>query len=1483
MKRNDDLSPLWFSSSSAPVVRNNVIYGNSSVNGGGYQVYLNNNSCNPDFYYCDIQGGLSGFGGSYTDYTGDYENNISADPVFVNTGNDPCQIGSSSPCINLGDPSTTTSQTGDHDLAGNPRIRNGRIDIGAYETDRETQPFAGTAIQFSGVNDSIALDNQSHFIFGNTFSIEFWLKADTMSVGYHTILKKGTEWEIRLFYDEELSILEFGINDNSVFSYYQTTGAFLLNHWNHIAAVFNLTSPGPSVAIYMNGVEGMTDEAETITHAASPVTIGAGIVGLMDELRVWQTALTLEDIRTNMHMMIPPESSGLMTYHQFNGYVDSTIVDIAGGNNGALMNMNLPGCLVGSTVPAAGGASRHEIISSTGKVDFTGTDLTMEIKTLASADTVVVSRLDTMPDIDPPGSNYVQPQYWITDVYGGGNLSADLTFHVLQDITLDDEVFPDLNRMYSRGRNSDSLWTFIKNSYSASTLDNTVTFNDITHSGQFCIPHRAVPDDVAGKALEFNGVNQYVRIDPLFTESPDALTAETWFYPTAPSPGNNMILYNGEYGEFYIMYHQYTFTFAVKLNNQTWYSVTGPAPALRAWFHVCGVWQNSGSLKIYVNGILCQTASVPALNLYDPGSSYLASIGCYNRNGGFVAGKADELRVWSEARTTQQIREYMHLTIPDETTGMLGYWQFNENSGAETKDHGGNHDGLLVNMSDTCRVLSSIPAGGGNSYTKIIDAAGTEEFTGTGVRMDFMEKSGADTIVVTHIDTSANVNPVVDTLYAEEYWVIHQYGNGTLNAKIRFDVGGEVTHRDEVHPSGIALLCRPYNSEDDWVLSRVADSAWKTGDRIQFSGVTSLSQFSIGKGIHPRIEVSPDSVRFVRSPSTVAIADSVLISNNGVDTLIISGISHTSPQFTLSASQMVIMSGEERYLAVSYHPASDGWVYDTLHIASNDPDQPVVNVTVRGQGFVIDTWPGTALLYDGSSGYVEVADNNTLDFTSNYTLEAWIYPEGFDFLGGIISKYQEAGANGYYLRLRIDSPYTGLNFDGLSTAQGILEPGRWFHIAAVNNNGTRILYVDGIPRALSGAADVIQANNNPLTIGADYLGSARYFNGKIDEVRIWNVARSEQELQENMHLTLKGNETGLVSYWQFNEGAGAGVADKIHGNNGVLHNLPAPGWIESTIPAGGGTSFTNVVSSPGPVTFTGTGIDMNFTEKTGSDSIVVSRIDSTANINPVEIQEVFDRQYWVVCKYGSGTLNADLTFTFSENLTSQDELNPSNIKLYARGSAADTSWAFLASAVSVNAAANQATFEGLSGFNQFIAGKAVLVPSNLTITNTDIHNNETECYDATNVITVSDFIVETGGSATLIAGEIIHFMPDLVASPGGYLHGYITTTGGYCTNQSPAVAAVVAGEHEALSGVVESWFKFYPNPSTGNFTLEFQGAEIPAEVQVEIYGMYWEKILQTVMRREKRRTFCIESVPSGIYIIRIRKGTESVTGKIVKI
>ncbi|MCF7793853.1 MAG: Ig-like domain-containing protein [Candidatus Cloacimonetes bacterium] len=132
---------LRVTSTPNPVVRNCVIY-NNEAGVEGDQVYLAE-SANPDFYNCNIEGGSAEFAG--TSFTGTYQDCIDLDPLFEDPDNDDYSLSLLSPCINGGDPTTTTIQAGNYDLAGNNRFYDNeltqgsidealdRIDIGAYE------------------------------------------------------------------------------------------------------------------------------------------------------------------------------------------------------------------------------------------------------------------------------------------------------------------------------------------------------------------------------------------------------------------------------------------------------------------------------------------------------------------------------------------------------------------------------------------------------------------------------------------------------------------------------------------------------------------------------------------------------------------------------------------------------------------------------------------------------------------------------------------------------------------------------------------------------------------------------------------------------------------------------------------------------------------------------------------------------------------------------------------------------------------------------------------------------------------------------------------------------------------------------------------------------------------------------------------------------------------------------------------------------
>lgn len=125
---------IFLNSSSFPTYINNIFWGNISP-AGGDQIYIWDVFSAPNFYFNDVEGGKEAFGGTggVGSFIGTYENNIEVDPLFEETGTYNYQLQEISPCINAGKQDTTGLNLPLYDLAGNPRIVDNRIDIGAFE------------------------------------------------------------------------------------------------------------------------------------------------------------------------------------------------------------------------------------------------------------------------------------------------------------------------------------------------------------------------------------------------------------------------------------------------------------------------------------------------------------------------------------------------------------------------------------------------------------------------------------------------------------------------------------------------------------------------------------------------------------------------------------------------------------------------------------------------------------------------------------------------------------------------------------------------------------------------------------------------------------------------------------------------------------------------------------------------------------------------------------------------------------------------------------------------------------------------------------------------------------------------------------------------------------------------------------------------------------------------------------------------------
>jgi hypothetical protein len=131
-----------------------------------------------------------------------------------------------------------------------------------------------------------------------------------------------------------------------------------------------------------------------------------------------------------------------------------------------------------------------------------------------------------------------------------------------------------------------------------------------------------------------------------------------------------------------------------------------------------------------------------------------------------------------------------------------------------------------------------------------------------------------------------------------------------------------------------------------------------------------------------------------------------------------------------------------------------------------------------------------------------------------------------------------------------------------------LNDNTWHHIAMSFNSGVNngtLIYIDGVLKLTT--TMTISNQGEPFTIGGVSGSYNQFYTGSIDDVRVWNVARTAEQIQANMNKELLGSEAGLVAYYPFNQGIAAGdntsitaVTDKTaNALNGTLTNFAKTG------------------------------------------------------------------------------------------------------------------------------------------------------------------------------------------------------------------------------------------------------------------------------------------------------------------------------------
>lgn len=227
------------------------------------------------------------------------------------------------------------------------------------------------------------------------------------------------------------------------------------------------------------------------------------------------------------------------------------------------------------------------------------------------------------------------------------------------------------------------------------------------------------------------------------------------------------------------------------------------------------------------------------------------------------------------------------------------------------------------------------------------------------------------------------------------------------------------------------------------------------------------------------------------------------------------------------------------------------------------------NVTIQ-----VSTRTGRGLHFDGINDVVTIADNPSLNTGTGLTIEAWIRPTDRNTPIQTVVNKSSFATQGYVFPRTDDgwrsiSFYVHLEGQGWKIARapyplvnGQPQINTWHHVAATYDGFKLRIYVNGVLSATEEFVGQLSRNTNPISIG-NQSGYTEFYQGNLDEVRIWNRALDLCEITNNMNCELPMPQTGLQVYYQFDQGlesvnntAITQVTDASgNNNNGSLTNF----------------------------------------------------------------------------------------------------------------------------------------------------------------------------------------------------------------------------------------------------------------------------------------------------------------------------------------
>lgn len=397
------------------------------------------------------------------------------------------------------------------------------------------------------------------------------------------------------------------------------------------------------------------------------------------------------------------------------------------------------------------------------------------------------------------------------------------------------------------------------------------------------------------------------------------------------------------------------------------------------------------------------------------------------------------------------------------------------------------------------------------------------------------------------------------------------------------------------------------------------------------------------------------------SPNAVAGINAAVLYNNSTWTINSSDPTGTyigDLNFTFPAGTFTSLDPLNYRLYHRAMNADDSWQEIAIASALTTNTITFSNIEVFGQFIIVQQSVdgirpvrGNMYTFDGIDDYIDFGNASIFNITNDITLEAWVKMADITGDQKIITKFGDIGGDDAYALQAINGePQFLLNFGPtwITVGAGMtMTVNDWYHIVGVYDGVTMKIYVNGVEQNAIARTGTFDLSASTFKIGG--WSSGQHWNGSIDEVRVWNAARTQTEIRENMHLTLKGAESNLVAYYQFNlddpTGTVNGVKDGLGVVNGIAFNMPSTAYVPSQVAVAGGLSQTITIPVAGPFTanYNEVGLGIEFGATTPSGDLVVSRLETEGPNGANTIGGQADNEYFVIRNYGVNTSFTALT------------------------------------------------------------------------------------------------------------------------------------------------------------------------------------------------------------------------------------------------